>query len=49
MERSVGNMLVGHRSGYKNNGLGQALVGKLLQESRELGIEKYLPSYQPAF
>ncbi|HHT47572.1 MAG TPA: N-acetyltransferase [Firmicutes bacterium] len=36
--------------GYKNNGLGQALVGKLLQESRELGIEKvFTLTYQPAF
>jgi amino-acid N-acetyltransferase len=35
---------------YVNNGLGLALVDKLLQESRELGTEKvFTLTYQPGF
>ncbi|RJX29320.1 MAG: N-acetyltransferase [Dethiobacter sp.] len=37
-------------SQYINNGLGLALVDKLLQESRELGTEKvFTLTYQPGF
>lgn len=36
--------------GYINNGFGMALVDKLLQESRQLGIEKvFALTYQPTF
>lgn len=35
---------------YINNGLGQALVDKLLSESKQLGIEKvFTLTYQPVF